>query len=294
MSLPRITVVTPSFNQGQFLEETILSVLGQNYQDLEYIIIDGGSSDNSVEIISKYADRLAHWESEPDRGQAHAINKGFARATGEILCWINSDDFFLPNVFNQLPSLFRGGAAELVYGKCLLFDGGRKWAVIREPPSPFDRELYGAVAFFDQPSTFWSRRLWEETGMLDETMHYGFDWEWFNRAADLGEFKATSLMVSAYRFHRAQKTGGGDLERRRKEIREIVGRYANQNWVEVYKAVDERILPAIRNLRVLNGVSGIWRLERSAEKLLRRTLYADVYLRFGAKAVEEAIAMLDV
>jgi hypothetical protein len=175
-----------------------------------------------------------------------------------------------------------------------LFDAERKWAVIREPPSPFDRELYRAVAFFDQPSTFWSRRLWEETGILDETMHYSFDWEWFNRAADRGEFKATSLMVSAYRFHRAHKTGGGDLERRRKEIREIVDRYANQNWVEVYKAADERILPAIRKLRVLNGVSGIWRLERSAEKLLRRTLYADVYLRFGAKAVEEAIAMLDV
>jgi glycosyltransferase involved in cell wall biosynthesis len=294
MSLPRLSIVTPSFNQGQFLEQTILSVLGQNYQDLEYIIIDGGSRDNSVEIISRYADRLAHWESEPDRGQAHAINKGFARATGDIFCWINSDDFFLPNVFNQLPSLFLPGAAELVYGKCLLFDDERKWAAIRKPPSPFDRELYRAVAFFDQPSTFWSRRLWEETGMLDETMHYSFDWEWFNRASDRGEFKAISLLVSAYRFHSAHKTSGGDLGRRRQEIREIVGRYANQNWGEVYKAVDERILPGMRKLRAMNRVRAIWRLEHSAEKLLRRTRYADVYLRFGAKAVEQAIAMLDV
>src|ERR1700687_6032262 len=115
MSLPRISVVTPSFNQGQFLEETILSVLGQNYPDLEYLIIDGGSTDSSVEIISKYADRLAYWESEPDRGQAHAINKGFARATGQIMCWINSDDFFFPHVFQQLVPFFQPGSAQLFY-----------------------------------------------------------------------------------------------------------------------------------------------------------------------------------
>src|SRR6267142_1062651 len=96
MSFEKITIVTPSFNQGSFLEQTILSVIGQQYPDLEYIIIDGGSTDNSVEIIKKYASRLAHWESETDRGQAHALNKGFALATGTIFGWINSDDFYLP------------------------------------------------------------------------------------------------------------------------------------------------------------------------------------------------------
>jgi hypothetical protein len=125
-------------------------------------------------------------------------------------------------------------------------------------------------------------------------MHYSFDWEWFNRASDRGEFKEIPLLVGAYRFHRAHKTGGGDLERRRKEIREIVGRYANQNWREVYKAVDEQILPGIKRLRWLHRVRGAWRLERRTEWLWRRARYADVYLRFGSSAVERAISMLDV
>ena len=100
MALPRITIVTPSFNQGQYLEQTIRSVLNQDYPNVEYIIMDGGSRDNSAEIIKKYSDFLARWESEPDRGQAHAINKGMEYASGDILCWINSDDWYVPGAFS--------------------------------------------------------------------------------------------------------------------------------------------------------------------------------------------------
>src|SRR5258705_8734991 len=121
MSFEKITIVTPSFNQGSFLEQTILSVIGQQYSDLEYIIMDGGSTDNSVEIIKKYESHLAHWESEKDRGQAHALNKGFALATGNIFGWLNSDDFYLPGTLSFVAQQLDARKPELLFGNCLHF-----------------------------------------------------------------------------------------------------------------------------------------------------------------------------
>ena len=111
-ALPKISTVTPSFNQGKFLEKTILSVLEQGYPNLEYIIIDGGSSDESVDIIKKYADRLNYWVSEADRGQSHAINKGFERATGEIFGWLNSDDWYHPGALQAVDDCVENNAAD--------------------------------------------------------------------------------------------------------------------------------------------------------------------------------------
>src|SRR5450759_2806690 len=119
----KISVITPSYNQGQFLEETILSVINQNYPNLEYFIIDGGSTDNSIEIIKKYEKHLTYWVSEKDNGQAHAINKGFKKATGDIVCWINSDDLLIQGAINTISNYFsRNPDVQFINGYTLRID----------------------------------------------------------------------------------------------------------------------------------------------------------------------------
>jgi len=191
---PRITVVTPSFNQAEFVEETIRSVLLQGYPNLEYIVIDGGSTDGSVEIIEKYSPWLSYWCSEPDRGQSHAINKGFERASGEMLGWINSDDIFYPGALDAVAEglaeadLFLGGMVKVRR------DGSDYVEVKRS--TPFEgrpihelRILAGGPRHdfhFFQPSLFWRRWVWEDAGPLDERYHYVMDVEWCNRALAQG------------------------------------------------------------------------------------------------------------
>lgn len=216
--LPRISVVTPSYNQGRFIEQTILSVLGQSYGNLEYIIMDGGSSDETVEVIRQYEDKIDHWVSGRDGGQADAINKGFARATGDILCWLNSDDYFTPGALKEAARAFQGGA-DLIYGDCLTFSQKGKRSVINRPPQ-HDRKLLGVVDYIVQPSSFWKRSLWEKTGALREDLNFVFDWEWFLRAAEQGTFAKHDFIFSAYRFHDAHKSSQTE-GRRAAEIVEV-------------------------------------------------------------------------
>lgn len=215
-NLPKITVVTPSYNQGAFLGQTIASVLGQLYENLEYIVMDGGSTDDSVEIIRRHESQLAFWASERDSGQAQALNKGFARATGDILCWLNSDDFLLPGVLHEVARLLTEQDG-LIYGDCLSFAQRGNRARVNRPPA-HDIELLKIVDYIVQPSSFWTRNLWEKTGPLNEELHYAFDWDWFLRASALGHVRKVDMICSAYRFHDAHKSshGGG------KRAREIV------------------------------------------------------------------------
>jgi glycosyltransferase involved in cell wall biosynthesis len=208
--VPKITVVTPSYNQGAYLEQTILSVLGQGYENLEYIIVDGGSTDESVEIIKRYASQLAWGISEKDGGQADALNKGFGRATGDILCWLNSDDFLLPGVLSTVARFLE--ADDLIYGDCLSFSQKGSRCLINRPPR-HDPALLGLMDYIVQPSSFWRRSLWEKTGPLNAELHYAFDWEWFLRAQKIGSFRKCDVIFSAYRFHDAHKSSSGGTKR---------------------------------------------------------------------------------
>ena len=178
---PRITIVTPSYNQGAYLEETIRSVLLQQYPNLEYIVIDGGSTDNSVDIIRKYAHQLTYWESQPDRGQSHAINKGFARATGDIMGWINSDDGMLPGALHTVATRLTTDD-ELLVGACTVADGfaDRHNAAYSLKTPTFERMIYRGNTLW-QPGVFWPRRLWELAGPLSESLHYTMDYDLFMR-----------------------------------------------------------------------------------------------------------------
>jgi len=225
-SFPKITVVTPSYNQAQFLEQTILSVLGQGYPNLEYILMDGGSKDGSIDIIRKYSDHFAYWVSEKDNGQGAAINEGFRRATGDILCWLNSDDLFMPGILHKIGAIFQKAEQPLiVFGNCLHFY--ERSSKARGSDVYWDQEhlRLDLADYIIQPSTFWNRSAWEKNGIIDESLHFVFDWEWFIRAQknDI-EFRPIKDYLSLYRFHDSHKTGSGG-NKRSKELAEIYGRF---------------------------------------------------------------------
>ncbi len=231
---PRISIVTPSFNQGQYLEETILSVLNQNYPNLEYIVMDGGSNDQSISILRRYESRLDFWASEKDRGQCHAINKGFARATGEILTWLNSDDLLAPGALAAVALGFHFSEAEMLAGVCQLYENG---ALLREHltscpdgPLPLDELLdqehcWDKGQFFYQPEVFFTRALWQRAGAhLDESLYFSLDYELWLRFAQAGAIlKVIGCPLAHYRVHPDQKTY--TIERYRPELRQVRDRF---------------------------------------------------------------------
>ena len=231
----RISVVTPSYNQGQFIEETIRSVLEQRYRNVEYLVLDGGSTDGTIEVLQKYDAELNFWRSEKDGGEAAAINEGFGRATGDILCWLNSDDLHVATTLSTVAKLL-GSSLEMpvvLYGGCEWFADRTLWREVR-PAVPFSRGLLETADFLTQPSVFWTRRAWEVVGPLDETLHYGLDWEWFLRASKVCRFISTDALLSRYRVHNAQKTGIGG-EKRWIELLEIVRRHSSPAVVSHYE-----------------------------------------------------------
>lgn len=204
--LPRITVVTPSLNQGAYLEQTITSVLEQQYPNLEYMVLDGGSTDNSVEIIRKHEARLTYWVSERDAGQAAAIAHGFARSTGEVLAWLNSDDQYLPGTLATVGRHFAEHPdAGLVYGDyVLLFPDGRR-KVKKKIAFDFEICLYSYL-MIPQPSAFWRRSCYQATGGLDVSLRYAMDYDLFLRMGQLARVINLREPLSLFRVHPASKS----------------------------------------------------------------------------------------
>lgn len=212
-SYPGISVVTPSYNQGAFLEETIRSVLLQGYPDLEYIVIDGGSTDESVGIIRKYEPWITYWVSEPDGGQTDAINKGISRASGDILAWLNSDDLYCPEALRRVGGYVAASPyVDLLYGDCEMIDGSGRVYDRFNVRSGDVFQLLGEN-FIAQPSAFWTRAAWEKVGGLDDRLHYVMDYDlWLRMFVGGMTTVYVPTVFSRFRYHEVSKSTASAIQ----------------------------------------------------------------------------------
>lgn len=209
MNLPRITIITPSYNQGEFIEQTICSVLDQQYPYLEYIIIDGGSTDNTVDIIKKYEKHLTYWVSEKDHGQSDAINKGYKLATGEVMNWLNSDDYYEPGTLLKVGDAFANPAVNVYGGRSRVFGDGNEHYLNGTDIYKDNLEKTIGWARIDQPETFFRKTVWDTLGGLNPAFHYIMDKEFWIRYLFYhglqGIVKTDEVLVN-FRVHKDSKT----------------------------------------------------------------------------------------
>lgn len=206
MTLPKISVVVPSFNHARFVESTLLSVINQKYPRLELIVIDGGSKDGSLEIIKKYEHSISHWVSEPDGGQTNGLIKGFESATGDIWCWLNSDDLHTPHtLFEVAESFLKHPEVDAIFGDTIWIDEwGTPLRVQRE--IPFNRFLWMyTYNYIPGMSMFWRKQLYEKTGGLNPEYDLAMDADLWIRFADVGRLKHVKSVWSKMRFYPEQK-----------------------------------------------------------------------------------------
>jgi glycosyltransferase involved in cell wall biosynthesis len=231
----KVSLVTPSYNQGRFIERTIQSILTQSYSNFEFFIQDGGSTDSTIDIISRHQGMLSGWASETDSGQAQAINKAFARSTGEIMAWINSDDLLLPGTLAFISEFFgKNPQVDVVYGNRIIINEDDleigRWIL-----PCHDGELLSWVDFVPQESLFWRRRIWDKVGgYVEESFNFAMDWELLLRFREAGaKFAHQPELFGLFRVHSNQKTSadlesGGKLEMnklRKKYLNKVPSRF---------------------------------------------------------------------
>ena len=204
--MPRISVVIPSYNQVQYLESTLRSILEQSYPNLELIVIDGGSTDGSVAIITKYAPKISYWVSEPDGGQTKGLIKGFSRSTGEIQCWINSDDMMAPNCLFEVAAYFRDHPrAEAVFGNATWIDG-LGWPLREQREIGFNRFIWlYTYNYIPGMSMYWKRSLYEAVGGLNPSFDLAMDADLWSRFSDVTKIRHVRRNWSFMRYYPEQK-----------------------------------------------------------------------------------------
>ena len=233
--LPLVSIVTPTFNMARFLPETIESVLSQDYPRIEYTVIDAGSTDGTIDILRGYGDRL-QWISEPDKGQADAVNKGFARSQGEIFTFLNADDLYYPGAVSAAVEAFREHAdCAVVYGDANYTreDGS---VISPYPVQPFDAKLLGHLCYICQPASFINSAVFAETGMLDASLHLTLDYDLWLRIAKRHPMRKLNRLLATCRMHADNKTIGRRAETFR-EVVQITKRHCNYvplNWLYGY------------------------------------------------------------
>lgn len=280
---PLFSIVVPTLNQAQFIGQTLASIVDQRWPRTEIIVVDGGSTDGTAEVVRRFDSAITHFISEPDQGQADAINKGFRLAKGDLLAWLNSDDYYLPAVFEKIaPLLGDGRGPRLAYGGTIALLESTATTKLWPAP-PFHREALKTSALIYQPSAFWTRALWEQTGELNITQHFTLDWDWFLRASAHCDFQRVDEPLSVYRFHAGHKTGSGS-PRRTEEICAFVEKHADAAWNAAFRDV-------ATELATLGP--GLDRLKRLGLFRLRTLFYRRLYQKHGAK-VKVALSQLRV
>lgn len=248
---PQVSIITPSFNQASYLEATICSVLEQDYPRIEYIIMDGGSTDGSVDILEKYSKRIAYWTSERDAGQTDAINKGFERASGQIYAWINSDDLYRPGAISEVVAYFdEHPEVGLVYGDADFVDEGGNW-IGKFPAAKTDyRRLRQGYVHIPQQATFFRSRLWPLVSPLDTSFFFAMDYDLWVRLAALTPIDYVQRTWAAFRLHSDAKTSRS-ADQCWPEMIRVHRRLDGSNWSVIYfKYLVRRILEPILPYRL--------------------------------------------
>lgn len=275
----KFSIVTPSYNQVRFLRQTIDSAITQNYPSLEYIIIDGGSTDGSVDIIKEYEGQLAYWVSEHDKGQSDAIMKGFNRATGGLFCWLNSDDILLPGALRRVAGVWaKNPNIDIITGDVVYIDGNDyivKCVRVPKQNSFFYRQ---GVGFFTAPATFFSQRLYEQVGGLDINLHYSMDIDLWHRFILAGA-KVCHIKeyLGGFRIHTSSKTGAFRQKEKKAfenpETTLVRARYipdVSKNTIRMF-----RILYKLWQVVNLNYLRGSVDLKKWKGKTCQEIFYSD-------------------